>query len=99
MRRTRRARVRPLVGRAEGTVLPDEPITELDDVAILVAHTKKSRGVEPPGDPDGTSDWREPPGSAANTREVHAACVRTPLVAALEHRYLTDAHCFLYVVP
>lgn len=69
---------------------------------VAVAPTKFSAGVDLPaalhkGKP-ASYDWREPPGSFANSRPVTADFAVTELRNALTAAYSTDAHLVSYVV-
>jgi hypothetical protein len=76
---------------------------------VAVARWKLVAGVEAPGFREGTYDWREPPGSAANTgaRPKKDGGKRSGITAALEvqdlgnalaTRWDDDAHLVCYVV-
>jgi len=65
---------------------------------VGVATHDRMPGVKPPGMLGHTYDWREKPGSPANTANIVHSFEVHSLKVALETDYGTDAHCVPYVL-
>jgi hypothetical protein len=65
---------------------------------IAYADHKKYQGISEPGFRDHTYDWRAAPGSPENTKSIQDHYTVSPLAAALERVYTSEAHLVSYVL-
>lgn len=65
---------------------------------LAVGPSARPFGVDAPGYCGHTYDWREPRGSAANTKGIEALFRVMDVTAALREHHVTDAHFVTYIV-